>query len=288
MPVLSNLKRAFKQPYPFYFEGKSLLKLLVILGIMGIVFHYFFQPFSVYLPEHKMSYFMITVVHTAVALVAIIICSLVIGTFKSLTEFWTLGKEFLFLFTVLLVIGVGQFLIRDVIYDNPNNWSLGYFLEEVRNTFLVGVLFILILVPLNLNRLAHRNTNRAARLSPAPFSTANNPFVAIQTQVKQDDFELDVSALIFARAEGNYVVLHLNNNASGTVLKRIPLGHLQDQLRHLPYITRTHRSYLVNLNFLDNIAGNAQGYTLSLINSPEKIPVSRKMIPHFERALAAA
>lgn len=35
---------------------------------------------------------------------------------------------------------------------------------------------------------------------------------------------------------------------------------------------------------VENIAGNAQGYQLSLKNYPEKVPVSRAYISHFNKA----
>ena len=53
---------------------------------------------------------------------------------------WNLGKEILHISIILFLIGIADFLIRDVIYTNPNNWSLRYLWEEVRNTFLVGLL----------------------------------------------------------------------------------------------------------------------------------------------------
>ena len=62
---------------------------------------------------------------------------------------WTLGKELLNLSILLLLIGIAGFLIRDLIYTNSDNWSLRYFLEEIRNTFLIGFLLLIIVLPIN-------------------------------------------------------------------------------------------------------------------------------------------
>ncbi|MFL3662109.1 MAG: LytTR family transcriptional regulator DNA-binding domain-containing protein [Polaribacter sp.] len=46
-------------------------------------------------------------------------------------------------------------------------------------------------------------------------------------------------------------------------------------------ILKSHRSYLVTINYVDTVSGNAQGYKLPLKNYSEKIPVSRNMISTF-------
>lgn len=288
MSLLQKLKAGLKQPYPFYFEGRSLWILLLILAVMGIVFQYFFKPFDVYLPEHRMSFFAITVVHTANALLIILAGALILKLLPGVTAFWNVGKEIVFLTALVLAIGVGQFLIRDLIYDNPNNWSLGYLLEEVRNSFLVGILFISILLPINFNRLIYQNQKKAAALSQdrKPKNIAGP--IDIKTQVKQDDFNLIPSDLIYARAEGNYVTLCLDGESGEKLIKRISLTELENQLKAYPFIVRTHRSYLVNLHYIRAISGNAQGYVLNMQNTEERIAVSRKMIPVFERKLHAA
>ena len=88
-----------------------------MLFIMTFLFQYFFEPFTVYEPEHKMNYFWITLIHASTPVV-------VLGFFSfsriipSNAEDWTVGKEMRLIALYLLGIGVYQFLIRDIIYDN--------------------------------------------------------------------------------------------------------------------------------------------------------------------------
>lgn len=287
MPAIPERIRQFlTRPYPYYFEGRSLWILLVLLAVMGVVFQYFFQPFDVNLKEHRMPFFWITVMHTAVALLIVLLASLVVRIVRIQTESWMVWKDILFLGMVLLAIGFGQFLIRDLIYDNPNNWSVGYLLEEIRNTFLIGMLFVMILVPFNQNRLYRRNTERARDLSRNAIRAESGPSIQIHTQLKQDDFELDPASLLFAKADRNYVEVHmLENGALRKSLKRISLRSLEEQLDSISYIVKTHRSYLVNLQFLESVSGNAQGYHLKMKYLDTPILVSRALIPSFERRL---
>jgi len=105
--------------------------LLLLIGMMAVVFQYFFQPFEVNPKEHKMPFFWITVMHTAVAILILLLASLLLSWAQIQTVTWKVWKDILLLGLVFLAIGIGQFLIRDLIYENPNNWSLGYLLEEI-------------------------------------------------------------------------------------------------------------------------------------------------------------
>lgn len=201
------------RPYPFYYTAKETLTIAVIIFAMSLVFNYFFRPFDVYTPEHKMDYFWISLLHSITPLILFLACGFSIILLTKNEEKWTVGKEIVFISSFLFLVGVVQFLIRDVIYDNPDNWSWRYFFEEIRNTFMVGTLFVLILVPLNHNRLNNRNRKRANDLQ-SDSSIKAPPKVSevfIRTQVKNDDFLMFPTNFIYARAERNYVEVYLKN-----------------------------------------------------------------------------
>lgn len=284
---LERICEFLKRPYPYYFEGRAFWILVLLIGSMAIAFENIFQPFHVNPNEHRMPHFLITVVHTIVALSILIAASLFLKWAQVRSESWTVGKDVLLLGAILLAIGVGQFLIRDVIYDNPNNWSTRYLFEEIRNTLFIGMLFVLILVPLNQNRLYRQNSERASFLSTNPLRSLPGATVSIQTHLKQDDFKLDPSTFLFAKADRNYVEIHtVENGGVRKSLKRISLRSLEAQLNSTFHIVKTHRSYLVNLQFLESVSGNAQGYHLKMKYLNEPILVSRTLIPHFEKRLS--
>ena len=252
---------------------------------MSFGFNYFFKPFDVYIPEHKMDFFFISLLHAMVTIMVLFFMSLMLKPFPRYVENWKVLNEIIFLSSFLILLGVGQFLIRDIIYDNPNNWSWPYLFEEIRNTFLVGILFIALLVPLNFNMLYHRHQIKASTL-PQKKPVTENAKIHIKTEVKADDFNLNLSSFVYAKADRNYVEIYLITD-SGIVkkLKRISIKDLDFQLNHFQNIMRTHRSFMVNLNHLININGNAQGYKLSLRNSENTIPVSRSFITKLEERL---
>ena len=274
------------QPYPFYYKGRTLWKLAGILFVMTLLFSYLFQPFVVYTPEHKMDYFWISVIHACTPVLIIALFSLLSISARR-EEKWNVGKEILLVLTFLFLVGIVQFLIRDLIYDNPNNWSLRYLFEEIRNTLFIGSLFAVLLVSLNFNRLNIRNIKNAHTVNVPSGRPDRDAEVTIfiETEVKGDDFNLKLDDFLFAMADGNYVEFYLRNGGTGKLVKRITIKELESTLKPFPNIIRTHRSYLVNLHHISSVTGNAQGYKLKLDSYIGMVPVSRQMIKDFDAAM---
>lgn len=273
-----NISNLLSQAYPFYYQGKELWLITVLLFFMTFLFGYFFEPFEVYRPEHTMGYFWITLIHSCTPVFMVFIF-LSLKTSPSAKENWTIKKEILLIALFLLFVGIVQFLIRDVIYDNSNNWSLRYFYEEIRNTFLVGILFTFILVPINYHRLNTRNIRNANE-----FNTSKKiAIISNKTPSYINELDVDLQNVLYAKAEGNYIKLFLNNGSK--TLKRLTMKSLENILESYPNYIKTHRSYIVNINQIDSVTGNAQGYKLQLKNCSDIIPVSRNMISMFNEKM---
>jgi len=271
------------QPYPFYYQGKNNWVIAGLFFVMTILFNYLIEPFEVYKPEHKMDYFWISVIHACSPVLTIGLLALTKTTLKT-EENWNVRREILLILVFLLCVGVMQFLIRDIIYNNPNNWSWRYFYEEIRNTLLIGSLFAILFISLNYNRLNFKY-NRNAQSVKSLGKKANaiiNSIVTIETQVQSDVFTLNLNNFLFAKADGNYVELYLSEKRVSKIVKRITLKELEAILITYPNIFKTHRSYLVNLYHVQKVVGNAQGYKLKLSNYDEKVPVSRNKVQAFD------
>lgn len=278
----TKINSLLKQPYPYYYKGKELFIICGLLFVMSLAFNYFFEPFHVNLKEQKMSYFWVCFVHALVAPIVLLVMAFV-WTRKNIEEKWSIQSEVIFLVSFLLLVGIGQFLIRDIVYDNPYNWSLRYFYEEIRNTFLVGTLFIFILIPWNFTRLNAKYIKTADLLNTSheSFKKSELSKIEIETNLKDDSISIDINNLLFAKAEGNYVELYIKEDKINRIVKRITMKELEAALSPYSNIIKTHRSFLVNLIHISSVSGNAQGYKLYLQNVDEPIPVSRNMIEDF-------
>lgn len=273
----NSIRTYLLQPYPFYYQGKGLKIIIALFFLMTFLFNYAFEPFNVEYTEHKMDFFWISIIHSLTP-VLILSFLFIIGTIWKLEEKWNVLKEVFLVFTFFLIVGLIQFLIRDIIYDNPNNWSSQYLYEEIRNTFLVGTLFVLILIPLNFNRLNTKYGNNATILNNT-IDTLHSEKALIINKIKINDFEFDSKQFLFAKSEGNYLEIYLNQQHPTKKLIRTTLKNLETHIHTHPNIFKTHRSYIVNCNHIEKVNGNAQGYQLHI--GEYKVPVSRNRIQKF-------
>ena len=258
---------------------------MATFAILSFSFSYFFEPFEVNRKEHKLDYFWICLIHAFTPMLIGFVYFRIVDTCIDNERQWTFGKEALHLSILLMLIGIGSFLIRDIIYDNPDNWSTSYFLEEMRNTFLVGVLLLAFLLPLNLERLLIKYKSAAGRLMIPSLDkpSVKNYVVDIKTPIASESFELGLSDFIFAKADGNYMEIYSQKekDAIEKKLVRLSLKEMEKQLAEFPFVFKTHRSYLVNIQNVMDVAGNAQGYLLFFRIGGVQAPVSRSRISRF-------
>ena len=287
----SSLLNFLKQPYPFYYEGKKLLQIISVLFLISLFFNYMLQPFDVNPQEQKMPYFWICVIHSSSPILILLITALVCKLFPKTTEDWKIKNECILVFFLVLFTGITQFLIRDVIYDNPMNWSWKYFTEEISNTFIAGIFLAPIIISINLNRQQLKNRQKADHISSTITDVKkpqNNMTVTIETEVKSEKFVFESDSFIYAKAEGNYAEIFLKKEEKvHKLIKRIPIKNLEIQLSTFPFIIKTHRSVLLNLNYIEEVTGNAQGYKVQLKDCPDTVPVSRSFIQSFDLAAAS-
>lgn len=283
----NKFQQYLQQPYPFYYEDiRQVTFTLLLLALVSFLFSYLFEPFDINVAEHKIDSLWIMVLHAFMPVPIALVYFIILHKTVKNTLQWNIGKEFLHLSIVLLLIGIASFLLRDVIYTNPDNWSFRYFWEEIRNTFLIGILLLSIVLPLNRERLLHKHLQSIKQLPKQLQKPKTSTSIRIETPIATEEFEISLQGFRFAKVEGNYLEIICHDEPKNlTLLKRMTLKEFQEQLRDFPQVLKVHRSYLINLQAIDAISGNAQGYTLRLQDCPEaKIPVSRSHLNHFNQA----
>jgi hypothetical protein len=288
---LNELKKYLNQPYPFYYKGKKLIQISLVIFFLAFFFNYVIQPFGIDTAELKLDYFWVALIHSVSPLFLLIPLSFAFAAMNQSIENWKLKYEFLFIISFLLLTGILQFLLRDILYTTPFNWSLMYLKEELINTFLIGSVLAFLVVSANLNIQFYKNSEQASALNVKLTDTEpllSQTQLFIDTELKSESFHLDIQNFVFAKSQGNYVeVWIVDNSFIKPILKRIKLKDLETVL--LPYnnIIKTHRSYLLNKDFIGNVSGNAQGYKIQLKNCKELIPVSRNYLEAFNTKMQA-
>ncbi|MFT6417003.1 MAG: hypothetical protein ACJARZ_002355 [Dokdonia sp.] len=256
---------------------------MLAISVASFTFSYLFEPFEVNRSEHKLDYFWICLIHATIPFILGLTYFSCLRFIQKTEQKWTLGKEALHLSILLFLIGLSSYFARAIIYTSPDNMSFGYVLEELKNTFLVGILLLAIILPLNLDRLIKKYQLAAKTIEVSDIEVPlKKATITIHTALISESFNMDITAFVYAKVDGNYSdIFTLYDLSIEKKMLRTPLKELELQLQKYPHIIRTHRSYLVNTQHIQSVTGNAQGYLLKLTHVSDEIPVSRAQIAHF-------
>lgn len=273
--------------YPTRYQPENLFKSSLIVFFIILLFLLLFKPFGVYDPELKMHYLFICFFHALGPALVLYLYFGILNYFRKTKNQskWTLLNEYIQIGILLIFIGTTSFLMRDLLYTNPNNWSWNYFFEEIRNCFVAGIFFYFLIRLASFYLESKKGSPFVLQFIPLTIKSEKaslKPQLFITTQVKQDDFNLDIDELLFVKADGNYIELtRSNNHQITTEVKRISLTQFEAQITAYPHFFRCHRTYLVNMFKVEKVSGNSQGYLLSFDETNSKVPVSRKQIDSF-------
>jgi hypothetical protein len=274
--------------YPNRYRPERLVKTAGIIFTITLVFLFLYKPFGVNESEHKMNYFLICGLHAflpAIILYGYFSVVNYLGVKDSKFKNWTLLREYGHIGILLLLIGLANFLTRDLIYQHTDNWSWIYLWEEIRNCFIAGTLFYFLMRFATFYFQSKKDSSLVFQFTPLSSeskTTVLSTLLFIKTQVKQDDFSLNIDNLLFVKAEGNYIELTTcSNSMVNTELKRISLTQFESQISSYPNFFRCHRAYLVNMLQVEKVSGNSQGYLLAFNNGQSMVPVSRSQLDAF-------
>lgn len=201
-------------------------------------------------------------------------------------ERWTVGKNVLHYTIFLLSMGIVCF-IYDYIFlsgHTPSEyWNANFFhifyLDMLASVSL-GIIPTSIVLFIHQNSALKHNLREAHKLNQLLAERmktdhkANNDMLVLSGETK-DTVTVHPEDLLYLEASGNYVDVCYKEGAEKHKLLRTTIKQMEELL--LPYesFVRCHRAYIVNMNQVSTVSGNAQGYRLSLTDTRHEIPVSR-------------
>jgi hypothetical protein len=98
--------------------------------------------------------------------------------------------------------------------------------------------------------------------------------ITIQGDNKSENLVISNAYFVYAQAQQNYVTIYyMQDDKIRQKMMRSTLSNLQKQL---PDAWQVHRSFLVNLAYLQSISGNSRKRTMQLTVTAEAIPISQK------------
>lgn len=283
---MKKILKKLNEPFPENNSFKEDFRFIVGVGIFVVFFLYFFRPFGINNyhgnPLEICAIFGIITIIMSSAYE--LFCTYILRLQKDVPS-WTLGKWILFTLGLIMTIASSNYLF--LYYKQWVSTDLGAFAQIFIGTMFIGI-FPIVLSGLMLQMKADkRNQAQANDMQNAlPIFPLTAKEITLTAQSNQPKLTLVVNQLYYLEAMQNYVSVHyLKENQLEKVLFRNTISAMEKQLDNTSII-RCHRSYLVNTNLIEKVAGNAQGLRLSLKNLEDRtIPVSRKYIPILKRLI---
>ncbi|MCD7938406.1 MAG: LytTR family transcriptional regulator, partial [Tannerellaceae bacterium] len=264
------------QPYPLY-DGK---RWQIVLGGAVIVFLVLsvFQPFQLHtLTEYKMPILAGYMLVTAVCISIQLYLSPVL--FRTYYQHWTMGKNLLSDFLLLILIAFGNSLYHYTLSSGVQSFPhvLAFYVVP---TLSVGFIPLVVIAFYQQNRLLRNNLEEAHELNRklaqrSPVEEEVKEQITFTGNTKET-FSVSPDNLLYIEASGNYMnIFYLSEGKVKSTLFRATIKQIEDTLASVPSVIRCHRAFLVNLSHVSSVKGNSQGYHLSLSHLEEEIPVSR-------------
>ncbi|PIF43343.1 LytTr DNA-binding domain-containing protein [Chryseobacterium sp. 52] len=263
--------------YPKSESYQEILISSVAAGILIYLFLVVFQPFGTENFHHQYKYLLLfpySVIFGATFFAASLISIRV--------KDWNIGSELLKMTVILFLASILSYFYN-AFFISHVTLSFGNYFYMFLYSLALGLPISTIYMLSRYIYLKNVYEKTAAEVSqhltdnsklkskglPKALKISGNPH---ELQISEDNF-------ISAQSMENYCSIYFfEDQEVKKLLIRTSLSSLLEQIQ-TDHIQKCHRSYIVNLNKVKNIKGNAQGYRLSLAEIDFEIPVSRSFIP---------
>lgn len=268
---------------PYYFEENLHKRWGIVCSISLFIFLFLwgFQPFQINSYPGNILQLVLgyTAVTFAVTTCFYILFPMLFSRFFD-AEHWTTGKAIFHSLVMLLCIGFFNLVYSSQI--GILHFSLRGLLYFESYTFAVGIFPIGFLVLFNERRKYaqhHALSDEIMESKPELISTTSLPetILALEASNGKIALELLPNTIYYIKSEANYVeVFYLEKENLQKGLIRNTLTAMENQLEAHPDFFRCHKSYIVNMNCVEHISGNAQGLKIHFSEIENIVPVSRK------------
>lgn len=279
------------KPYPATEPGKRSILFSIGVGIFVGAFLAIFQPFGTSEIEFDFKILKLLSFGIISGLVVVLFYHFIplLGLEIMRDKHWTVWKELLYFLCMIVFLAVFNNLYSSYLRGTPFTWS--DLLGMVSSTFMIAVVpgFFMVLLDYNHKLKKYVEEVQGFNFKQLEQKRIHNAVdvVQIPTDNLNDQIPMNPADFLFAEAEGNYLnVSYLKNDILHKKLFRITLKKFENQLT-FENLIKCHRSFIVNLQHVENAKGNAQGYKLKMMGTDDIVPVSRKYVPFVKQYFAS-
>ena len=270
--MIQSIINFINQPFPEEDNSKKYYLKLTIISLFVSLFILLFKPFGL----HRLGNLIWTyaIIFGLITLLSSIVYDIIIKRIfrvKYTGPSFTLWKWLLSTLGLILFISISNYVfVRTTIIDSGLSlWNMIY------ATFIIGIFPIAFIGSLTVVAQSSKHQKIA------------NDFKRNSSPQENDDgkkeliHNIPIENILFIEAKQNYVdINYIDDNELNIETIRSTLTAIE-KLSHNG-LTRCHRSFLVNLDKILSVKGNAQGLKLFLNYGDLIVPVSRKYISIFK------
>ena len=281
------------KPYPFSFQPSRRIKQIFPIGICVFTFLVLFKPFGLSNdPDFIQTSAFLIFSGALIGLLTTVITPYLFPRYFNESK-WTLKRNIVwsvwdfFCFATLMFIAFNLYSIFK--YTNYRNFTFSTYVWWVYLQLIFGIPLSIIINLVNQYYLLKKHLIIADNINKT--IGMKDQLVSVNLlEFQVDKFKkvrIEINNLIYIEAFGNYVNIVYECNGIKKVTIRETINNFEQRTSTSEIIYRPHRSFLVNLNYVFNVTGDAQGLKIHFKDTDIAIPVSRNKIKEF-RLLASS
>ena len=280
---MNSIKSWLLTPYYFNPSLKFKLKASFTLGFFTFIFLYIFRPF--YLSQFTIIIFEYTLLIGFLGFIGsftvLYVPALIFKNYFN-EDNWTVGKN-------LILMVLGNLFVGSLIwfcceeYKEPYNLKKISYQAFILYTFLVSsfpLVFYLFINEKNVREKRNKRVqeiNKHNKIKQEKVAKVLPSKIKIYSDNNKESISFEIDNLIYITSQGNYASFFLNDKKEiKEKILRVTLNKIESTFTDYNKIIRCHKSYIVNINYITEISGNARGYILKSKITNVDLPVSRK------------
>lgn len=285
---MNGLIQWLAQPYPNDSSIQQKLRTGFVISLFVFFFLFLFQPFG--LDREFPNKIWVLAGYGGVTLFVYAFLSTLVPFLNPNFfhgENWTVGKEIVQQLILLFFISIGNFAYTATI--GYTQWRPQNALLFISFTVMIGIFPITFSIFTKRIRMLKRHENASSQINQgllphhAPSAQMEQPpLIELQNEDGKVELSLAPYQILFLLAADNYVEVHCQLDQG--LSKHLIRNSLKNLEKSLPqkHFFRCHRSYIVNLQCVQQAEGNSAGLRLSLDHTQQTIPVSRSKTAEFQ------
>jgi hypothetical protein len=288
---MNKLIKFLNQPYPVTAKA---WKNIATIALLVFFILYLFQPFGIQYIEPGKKLRILLGYATVSAMVTAFQYYLSPALFPRFHDErrWTVGRHIFSNIVTLVMIALCNILYGYVFHITWQYFNLSVLLSAFTITLTVGIFPITLVTVLQQNVLLKKSLSESEQINKLlPTSNGNlfmpeHPSPLTLAGAGKDTLKIAANQLLYMEAYGNYVkIYYLKNDHPACKIFRATIRQMEDAVAEYPFIAKCHRAFLVNLNVVEHVNGNSQGYRLSLTGCEDEVPVSRAFTAVIKRKI---